>query len=362
MFFWRKIIDKDMFNPDDGLCLATLNVAARYGQPQLATDVFRVLGNRELQFEEHHYAALLESYSVAGDLVAAFSVLSVMRNAGVAPTENTARPIFVKLSKADDFAIQNAFKILQKMRRIGKPVDIAALNTIIDVYIARSNPNTTSADLGGGLDNASADSDVASTDPGPNADLGDTSAGSGTASVDSGIVNADSDSSADLGDASANSDAASVDLDDADADLDPASAAFVAAFGIYNTMPDFGLRPETSTFNLLLKGAANRADKVFAMNMVSEMKEMGVAPDVDTYEWIFNTCLGQEDYEDAFVFLEEMKGLGMQPRIRMYRALALRCYMVKDARYEVALKEMMDRGVKVERFLQWLKMGAQVEV
>lgn len=275
MYFWRKIIDKEIFNPDDGLCLATLNVAARYGDPPLASDVIRILGNRGLRLEEHHYAALLEAYAVAGDLVSAFSVLGIMRRAGVTPAEYTAMPIVTRLVGADEATVEKAFVILQRLQRTGKNVDIAALNVLINVHVKRNN--------------------------------------------------------------------------------------LEAAFDIYNAMPDFELRPETRTFNLLLKGAALLGNKDFAMNMVSEMKEAGVQPDADTYEWAFSSCLVKMDYEDAFGFLEEMRVAGFLPRIRMLKALASRCYEAGDNRCKVALEEMMERGVELTEFCAELEAGSGVQ-
>lgn len=258
-----------MFNPDDGLCLATLNVAARYGEPSLASDVFRILGNREVKFGEHHYAALLESYVVSGDLATAFSVLTVMREAGIPPAENTARPIVLRLTQGDGATPQDAFEALQSVQRGGKIVDLAALNALMAAHVAG-------------------------------------------------------------------------------ADID-------AAFEVYNRLPDFSLRPETSTFNILLKGAQEQGRKDFALNVVSEMKEMKVPPDASTYEGVFGACLAQKDYEDAFLWLEEMNSRGMRPRLAMYSALARRCYTEKDGRYRVAVSEMAKRGVNIGKFLMLLE-------
>lgn len=257
-----------MFNPDDGICLATLNVAARYGEPALASDVFRVLSNRGVRFEEHHYAALLESYVVSGDLATAFSVLAVMRGAGVPPGEHTARPIVLRLTQSDDATPQDAFEILKSVRRGGKIVDLTALNALMAAHVARADIN--------------------------------------------------------------------------------------AAFEVYNRLPDFDLRPETSSFNILLKGAQEQGRKDFALNVVSEMKEMKVPPDASTYEGVFGACLAQENYEDAFIWLEEMKSRGLRPGLAMYGALVRRCYTEKDGRYRAALSEMRRRGVDMEKFLELL--------
>lgn len=258
-----------MFSPDDGLCLATLNVAARYGDPPLASDVFRVLGNRGLRFEEHHYAALLESYAVAGDIASAFSVLSIMRRAGVTPSENTARPVITRLP--DLAAIQGAFGALKQVKGAGRDVDLAAINAIIAAHVVHK------------------------------------------------------------------------DIDE--------------AFEVYKEMPDFDLRPETSTFNILFKGAALQGKVGFARNLVSEMKEMKIEPNAMTYEHLFYTSLTQNDYEDAFVYLEEMKPK-WSPKPSMYKRLAEKCFLVGDQRYRVALKELRNMGINTAVFMEEL-MGTQ---
>ncbi|KAH8155294.1 uncharacterized protein LAJ45_00304 [Morchella importuna] len=268
LFCWRMIIDKEMFNPDDGLCLSTLNVAARHGQPQLASDVFRVLWNRSFKYEEHHYAALLESYAVAGDLTAALSILPLMRQAGVPPVENTAQPITKRL--CDDASIQEGLNLLKQMKKSGKDVDLAAIHALIAAHIVRR-------------------------------------------------------------------------------DID-------AAFEVYKELPEFDLRPDINTFNLLLKIAAKEARKDFAVNLVGEMKEMRIEPDVETYEHLFYVSLAQDNYEDAFIYLEELKATWKHVRPSLYKALATKCYLAGDNnRYHIAVRELRAMGIRPAGFIRKLR-------
>lgn len=140
MWSWFQANDRQLFNPDDGLCILALNVAARYGGAKLATDVFRVLVNRKFQYEEHHFAALLETYLVADNLPTAFSILNIMESANVPPKPHTTRSIVNKLSQNNSPQdIEAAYKILLAQRKSKNPVHIAALNTIIAAFVRISD-------------------------------------------------------------------------------------------------------------------------------------------------------------------------------------------------------------------------------
>ncbi|CUS10284.1 unnamed protein product [Tuber aestivum] len=140
MWSWFQANDHQLFNPDDGICILTLNVAARHGSAKLATDVFRVLVNRKFEFEEHHFAALLETYLVAHDLPTAFSILNIMESANVPPKPNTTRIIVNKLTQNNSpREIEAAYEILLAQRKPKNSVHIAALNTIIAAFVRISD-------------------------------------------------------------------------------------------------------------------------------------------------------------------------------------------------------------------------------
>lgn len=121
-------------------------------------------------------------------------------------------------------------------------------------------------------------------------------------------------------------------------------------------MPEFDLRPDINTFNLLLKLAAKEARKDFAVNLVGEMKEMRIEPDAETYEHLFYVSLAQDNYEDAFIYLEELKATWRYVRPSLYKALATKCYLVGDNnRYYMALGELRAMGIGTAHFIKSLR-------
>ncbi|PWW73167.1 hypothetical protein C7212DRAFT_359531 [Tuber magnatum] len=270
MWSWFQANDRQLFNPDDGLCILTLNVAARYGDAKLATDVFRVLVNRKFKYEEHHFAALLETYLAADNLPTAFSILNIMESANVPPKPNTTRSIVNKLIQNNSpYDIEAAYEILLAQRKSGNSVHIAALNTIIAAFVRVS--------------------DVKS------------------------------------------------------------------AFNVYKEIPDFDLRPNLQTFNWLLRGAAEQGRKKFAMWVVAEMQEMGIKPGQETYESLVLVCAAQEVINDAFAYLEEMKGMRFKPSAKLYKALAVRCWELRDWRFEEVIKEMKEKRYPARRVVEMLQ-------
>ncbi|CAZ82207.1 unnamed protein product [Tuber melanosporum] len=280
MWSWFQMNDRQLFIPDDGLCILTLNVAARYGVAKLATDVFRVLVDRKFEYGEHHFAALLETYLVADNLPTAFSVLNIMESANVPPKPNTTRSIVNKLTQNNSPRdIEAAYEILLAQRKLKNSVHIAALNTIIAAFVRIS--------------------DVKS------------------------------------------------------------------AFNVYKVIPNFDLRPDLQTFNWLLRGAAEQGRKKFAMWVVAEMQEMGIKPGEETYESLVLVCAAQEVINDAFAYLEEMKNMRFKPSARLYEALAVRCWELKDWRFEGVVKEMEEKGYSARGIVEMShqrKAGEQAAV
>ncbi|KAH0565350.1 hypothetical protein GP486_001251 [Trichoglossum hirsutum] len=130
-YAWKKRVETNFINPSDGICINVLNTAARHGDFVLATDVFRVLGNRLVRFEIHHYEALLEAYARGGDIRSALTVLCVMADAGIEPSDASTRAIYRSLCKQPD-GHKRAFEILHLLRRDGRSTPIAAINCVLE--------------------------------------------------------------------------------------------------------------------------------------------------------------------------------------------------------------------------------------
>lgn len=138
LFVWRKRVETSYLNPPSGICTNVLNTAARHGDFRLATDVFRVLGNRAQTLHLHHYEALLESYLTSSDLKTTFTILSIMTSAGVHPSESSTRPIYIYLQGSPSLP-NTALSILRDLRDSGRPIPPEAVNVIIEVFVKKKD-------------------------------------------------------------------------------------------------------------------------------------------------------------------------------------------------------------------------------
>lgn len=130
---WDRRVRRGYLNPSTGICLNVLNAAARNGDAELATDVFRMLGDRNMVFEPLHYEMLVEAYINAGELPSAFKILNVMKESRVMPDDNTIRPIVMYMNK-DKVRPKEGFDILkhEKDHNSALKLPAAAMNACIE--------------------------------------------------------------------------------------------------------------------------------------------------------------------------------------------------------------------------------------
>ncbi|KAK8858809.1 hypothetical protein IAR55_003039 [Kwoniella newhampshirensis] len=127
-----EMLIKDMTPPPTAVktsirLASMLNAAGRWGRPDLASTLLESLPTAP---QEQHLAPLLEAFCNAGQVPNAFHVLSSIRDAGLTPTLATVQPIVAVLKNAE--VIDQAFYALEDMHKAGQPVDIAALNALIE--------------------------------------------------------------------------------------------------------------------------------------------------------------------------------------------------------------------------------------
>ena len=133
-FVWRSRVQIGFLNPSSGICINVLNTAARKGDTKLATAVFYTLRKRKHTFDMHHYEALLESWLASDDLKSAFTILSVMHQSRLRPTEASTRAIFRYL--CDDYGRPDeALQILRRLKDEDRPIPHAAFNVVLEAYI-----------------------------------------------------------------------------------------------------------------------------------------------------------------------------------------------------------------------------------
>lgn len=131
---WNSQVNLGYINPSSGLCANVLATAARAGDVSLATDVFRILGQRATLFTIAHYEQLVDTYLKADppDLRAALSVLTIMAGANLEPTTTSTRQLYAFLDKwmlSEDKALE----ILTTLQEQGRRVPLAALNVLLEV-------------------------------------------------------------------------------------------------------------------------------------------------------------------------------------------------------------------------------------
>ncbi|OLL26390.1 Pentatricopeptide repeat-containing protein [Neolecta irregularis DAH-3] len=133
---WSKTFESGNILPSEGLAISVLHVAGRYAVPKLATSVMKAISMQGIEFQEHHYAPLLESYARAGDTRTAFILLHIIRqgNTLTPPSAATAYPIFKSLI-VDPENVDRAFFTLKDIFEESKQVDIVAFNTVINLAI-----------------------------------------------------------------------------------------------------------------------------------------------------------------------------------------------------------------------------------
>jgi pentatricopeptide repeat protein len=136
---WTTQVQPGYLKPGTGACLSVLILASRYGDVQLATDVFRILTERETTFTTHHYELLITTYLNANDLSAALSVILIMVDANFKVDEGTCHPIYLHLSTeslSEDSRPMQAFTLLQDFESAGRKIPTAAINACMQASIA----------------------------------------------------------------------------------------------------------------------------------------------------------------------------------------------------------------------------------
>ncbi|KAH7384771.1 pentatricopeptide repeat protein-like protein [Cadophora sp. MPI-SDFR-AT-0126] len=133
-YIWKRRVDTESLVLSDGMCIAILNCAARFSDPELATSTIRILSGRRSALTTFHYEPLLAAYAGAGDLKTALRVLIIMAKASIQPDTNTTRPLYITLSKSRELA-QQAWKDLEELAEDGHTIPVAAVNVIIEAHI-----------------------------------------------------------------------------------------------------------------------------------------------------------------------------------------------------------------------------------
>jgi len=130
---WSHVTEKLNVAPPEGICLSVLHTAARYGEPDLVTDVLRVLKLTDVSWEEHHFAALIEAFCRKNQLKEALVTLHIMRTNGIEPGEGTASNIVDTIKDVD--SLDSAWETIDEIHSSGGGLGTDALNVVIKASI-----------------------------------------------------------------------------------------------------------------------------------------------------------------------------------------------------------------------------------
>ncbi|KAG0332291.1 hypothetical protein BG000_010189 [Podila horticola] len=129
-YCWKKGVKEMQSSPDEGTCMLLLNCAGHEKAPRLSAEVIQYMGESGMEFQEYHFAPLLQAFSLAKKFKSAFNVLSIMRTSGMTPTVLTATSLLKVLDEPG--YIEDALVCMQEMRKEGKVVDVLAFNVLIE--------------------------------------------------------------------------------------------------------------------------------------------------------------------------------------------------------------------------------------
>ena len=128
--------------PGTATCLSVLALASVHGDVNLATDVFRLLTERDTPITTHQYELLISTYLKAGDISSALSVILIMVDAKLTIDAGTCNPLYLYMTKkADDETSRplHVFSLLQAFETAGRIVPTAAVNACMQASIRLTN-------------------------------------------------------------------------------------------------------------------------------------------------------------------------------------------------------------------------------
>lgn len=136
MYAWNRTVTQGIVNPSDGVCLNILNMAAVFGDTQLATQVIQYLSERGTRLARPHYEALADAYCMQGNIARAIEVFCIMYGAGAEvsqPSLGTLGPVLAK----EPSLIDKAVEVLTELKARYK-LPIAIYNTVLNEMVKSS--------------------------------------------------------------------------------------------------------------------------------------------------------------------------------------------------------------------------------
>lgn len=129
-YLWNRTVEQGLVNPSDGVLLNILNLAAAYGDTQLAIQVIQYLSARGAKLSRHHYEALAEAYIMHEQVDKAMEVYCIMDAAGIEVNGQTTGQLSQSLSMGDAALIDAAVQALSDLKQKYK-LPIGVFNSVL---------------------------------------------------------------------------------------------------------------------------------------------------------------------------------------------------------------------------------------
>lgn len=139
MYVWERTVPQGLVNPPDGVCLNVLNMAASYGDADLATEVLQLLVSRGTKLGQAHYEAVADAYCAQGNIEQAIEAFCIMHAARVEVTNASMGSLSQALSR-DPTQIEAAILAMTTLREKHQ-IPIIVFNAVLNQLVKSDVPN-----------------------------------------------------------------------------------------------------------------------------------------------------------------------------------------------------------------------------
>ncbi|KAF3767582.1 hypothetical protein M406DRAFT_217485, partial [Cryphonectria parasitica EP155] len=148
-YIWNRAVQAGVVNPSDGIALNVLNMAAAYGDTELATRVIQYLASRGTRLSRPHYEALADAYNVQGNMERAIETYCIMDGAGAEVNQSSTGSLRQALRR-NPALIDQAVQAMADLKLRYK-VPIGIFNAVLN-EMARSDADHPEEAFGKALD------------------------------------------------------------------------------------------------------------------------------------------------------------------------------------------------------------------
>ncbi|KAK8159453.1 hypothetical protein IWX90DRAFT_300812 [Phyllosticta citrichinensis] len=133
-YIWTRQVSQGYLIPSAGMCDNVLATAARHGDAELASDVFRLIGDRKQILTQYQYEMLVDTYVQARDIEKAASVLCIMHENGFAADEYSTRRLF-RWARVEIDRSMSLFRTLRRLVRDDRKVPLALVHVAMEASL-----------------------------------------------------------------------------------------------------------------------------------------------------------------------------------------------------------------------------------